>query len=52
MSDFEEYLRASEPGKQERAYAWRTAIGLQAVDGLHQMARRNIEGVYKHASMK
>ena len=48
--DFEEYLRASEPHKQERAYNWRTAIGLQAVDGLRvsdylkQTAQRNIEG--------
>lgn len=48
--DFEEYIRASEPHKRERAYAWRTAIGLQAVDGLQvsdylkQTAHRNIEG--------
>ena len=48
--DFEEYTRVSEPHKWERAYAWRTAIGLQAVDGLQvsdylkQTARRNIEG--------
>ena len=48
--NFEEYLRASEPHKQVRAYNWRTAIGLQAVDGLHvsdylkQTAKRNIEG--------
>ena len=48
--DFEEYLRSSEPHKQERAYNWRTAIGLQAVDGLRvsdylkQTAQRNIEG--------
>ena len=48
--DFEEYIVASEPHKRERAYAWRTAIGLQAVDGLQvsdylkQTAQRNIEG--------
>ena len=48
--DFDEYIRAGEPGKRERAYAWRTAIGLQAVDGLQvsdylrNIARRNIEG--------
>lgn len=48
--DFEEYTIASEPHKRERAYAWRTAIGLQAVDGLQvseylkQTAQRNIEG--------
>lgn len=48
--DFEEYIIASEPHKRKRAYAWRTAIGLQAVDGLkvsdylRQTAQRNIEG--------
>lgn len=50
QKEFEEYIRAGEPDKRERAYAWRTAIGLQAVDGLQvsdylkQTARRNIEG--------
>lgn len=50
LFDFEEYLRTHEPHKQERAYNWRTAIGLQAVDGLKvsdylkQTAQRNIEG--------
>lgn len=29
-----EYLRAKEPGVREKAYAWKTAIGLQKVDGL------------------
>ena len=48
--DFEEYIRQGEPGKKERAYIWRTAIGLQAVDGLEtsdylkETAIRNIEG--------
>lgn len=48
--DFEEYIRQGEPGKQERAQIWRTAIGLQQVDGLEtsdylkQTVRRNIEG--------
>ena len=32
--DFEEYIRQVEPGKKERAQIWRTAIGLQQVDGL------------------
>lgn len=47
---FEEYLRASEPDKREKGYAWHTAIGLQAVDGLktseylRATAVRNIEG--------
>lgn len=47
---FEEYIRQSEPVKQEKTYAWHTAIGLQAVDGLKpsgyliDIAIRNIEG--------
>jgi hypothetical protein len=51
MNDiFEEYLREKEPQKKEKGYAWHTAIGLQAVDGLKasdyliDTARRNIEG--------
>ena len=31
---FKEYLIQSEPDKREKEYAWHTAIGLQAVDGL------------------
>ena len=31
---FKEYLRESEPDKAYKGYAWSTAIGLQAVDGL------------------
>lgn len=48
--NFDEYIRASEPHKRERAEAWRVAIGLQAVDGLQvseylkQTARQHIEG--------
>lgn len=34
MIDFEQYIKQNEPDKQERFYAWQTAIGLQAVDGL------------------
>ncbi len=47
---FEAYIRQSEPGRREKGYAWHTAIGLQAVDGLKtseylaQTAIRNIEG--------
>lgn len=47
---FEEYIRESEPGKRMKGYAWHTAIGLQAVDGLKtseyliKTAVRNIEG--------
>ena len=32
--DFDEYIRQEEPHKREKGYAWQTAIGLQAVDGL------------------
>jgi len=48
--DFEEYIKQGEPGKKERASIWRTAIGLQAVDGLKtsdylkETACRHIEG--------
>ncbi|MBQ7958699.1 MAG: Fic family protein [Oscillospiraceae bacterium] len=47
---FEEYLREKEPHKKEKGYAWHTAIGLQAVDGLStseyliETAKKNIEG--------
>lgn len=48
--DFESYIRNVEPNKQEKASAWRTAIGLQAVDGLQtsdylkDTAVKHIEG--------
>ena len=47
---FKEYIRESEPNKRDKGYAWYTAIGLQAVDGLKTLeylartAVRNIEG--------
>lgn len=47
---FEEYIREPEPDKRAKGYAWHTAIGLQAVDGLKPSAYlmhtavRNIEG--------
>lgn len=50
MTDFEEYIRQNEPDSRQKAYAWRTAIGLQAVDGLKpseylkDTARKHIEG--------
>ncbi len=50
IDDFDEYLKQSEPQKREKGYAWQTAIGLQAVDGLKpsdyllETARRDIEG--------
>lgn len=48
--DFDEYIKQVEPSAQESANAWRTAIGLQAVDGLKtspyllDIARQNING--------
>lgn len=50
MTAIEEYLRSTEPDRREKAYAWKTAIGLQQVDGLTpsdyliKTACRNIEG--------
>lgn len=50
MTDFQKYIRQPEPGTRRRAEAWRTAIGLQDVDGLKvspyliQEAERHIEG--------
>lgn len=50
MDNFEEYLRQGEPTKAEKAKVWKTAIGLQQVDGLKPSdyliatARQNIEG--------
>ena len=47
---FKEYIKQSEPDKREKGYAWHTAIGLQAVDGLKtseyliDTAIKNIEG--------
>lgn len=47
---FKEYIKESEPSKRDKGYAWHTAIGLQAVDGLRtseylvRTAVRNIEG--------
>lgn len=47
---FKEYMRESEPDKVHKGYAWSTAIGLQAVDGLRtskyliDTAIQNIEG--------
>ncbi|SDB65084.1 Fic family protein [Butyrivibrio sp. INlla16] len=47
---FEEYIRHVEPDKRKLGYAWYTAVGLQAVDGLKtsdylkDTAQNNIEG--------
>lgn len=48
---FKEYMKESEPDKASKGYAWSTAIGLQAVDGLKpskyliDTAIQNIEGI-------
>ncbi|MDY0300157.1 MAG: hypothetical protein RBQ99_01080 [Trichlorobacter sp.] len=34
MENFDEYIRQGKPNKAERAKVWKTAIGLQQVDGL------------------
>ena len=50
MDNFDEYLRQGEPNKAEKAQVWKTAIGLQQVDGLKPSdyliatAKQNIEG--------
>ena len=48
--EFDQYLMQGEPGKREKAQAWKTAIGLQEVDGLSpsayllETAKRHIDG--------
>ena len=50
MENFDEYIRQGETSKSEKAKIWKTAIGLQQVDGLKpsdyliETARQNIEG--------
>ncbi|MDE7211977.1 MAG: antitoxin VbhA family protein, partial [Lachnospiraceae bacterium] len=50
QTDLEAYIRQGEPDKAERTNVWRTAIGLQDVDGLKtsdyllETARAHIEG--------
>lgn len=50
FADFDEYIKQGEPDKKEKASIWRTAIGLQAVDGLKtsdylkETACKHIEG--------
>lgn len=47
---FKEYLIEKDPTQKEKSYAWDTAIGLQAVDGLSpsgylkETAAKNIKG--------
>ena len=48
--EFNEYIRQGEPDKADRSNAWKTAIGLQDVDGLKtsayliETAKNHIEG--------
>ena len=50
MENFDDYLIQGEPNKAEKAKNWKTAIGLQQVDGLIpseyliETASQNIEG--------
>ena len=50
MDPLNEYLRQGEPDKADKAKVWKTAIGLQKIDGLHpsdylvETAKQNIEG--------
>jgi len=58
MNDFEEYIRQGEPDRIEKANNWKTAIGLQQVDGLKpsayliELAKQNIEGDITIAEVK
>lgn len=58
MRLFEQYIRQNEPERAEKAYLWKTAIGLQDVDGLKpsqyliETAQENIEGYLTFAEVK
>jgi fido (protein-threonine AMPylation protein)/predicted transcriptional regulator len=58
MENFEEYLRQGEPNKVEKAKVWKTAIGLQQIDGLKpsdyllETAKQNIEGIITSEQVK
>jgi len=50
LDEFEEYIKQGEPEQKEKSIIWKTAIGLQDVDGLKpskyliETAKSNIEG--------
>ena len=51
---FKEYIKQSEPDKKYKGYAWSTAIGLQAVDGLkpsEQLIKTAIDNIEGNISM-
>lgn len=58
MENFDEYLIQGEPNKAEKAKVWKTAIGLQQVDGLQpshyliETAKQNIEGTITISEVK
>lgn len=58
MQFFDEYLRQGEPSQTEKANLWKTAIGLQDIDGLKpsqyliDTAKENIEGYLSFADVK
>ena len=52
---FKEYIKQSEPNKRDKGYAWSTAIGLQAVDGLEpseQLVKTAIENIEGYITME
>ncbi len=57
-SNFDKYIIQGEPNKAQKAKTWKTAIGLQKVDGLTpsnyliKMAQKNIEGYISIKDLK
>ena len=58
MGVFDEYIKGGTPSQKEKSLAWKTAIGLQDVDGLKaseyliETAKQNIEGDITIAQVK
>ena len=58
MGVFDEYIKGGTPSQKEKSLAWKTAIGLQDVDGLKaseyliETAKQNIEGDITFAQVK
>ena len=52
---FKEYIKQTEPNKKYKGYAWSTAIGLQAVDGLEpseQLLKTAIDNIEGYITME
>lgn len=52
---FKEYIKQTEPNKRYKGYAWSTAIGLQAVDGLkpsEELVKTAIDNIEGYISME